>query len=78
MYPADLMLVKRSSWQRSGLDGNCPHHKCQFKNKHKENNRVPSLFDFDQIDVKIGVFRWKICSVLALKLRYVINKIKNR
>ena len=53
-------------------------HKCQFKNQHKENNRVPSLFDFDQIDVKIGVFRWKICSVLALKLRYVINKIKNR
>ena len=57
MYPADLMLVKQKlSWQRSG-----PDCKCQFKNWHnskvfKKITVFLPFFDFDQIDVKIGVF----------------------
>ena len=57
MYPADLMLVKQKlSWQRSG-----PDCKCQFKNWHnskvfKKITVFLPFFDFDQIDVRIGVF----------------------
>ena len=57
MCPADLMLVKQKlSWQRSG-----PDCKCQFKNWHnskvfKKITVFLPFFDFDQIDVRIGVF----------------------
>ena len=75
MYPADLMLVKQKfSWQRSG-----PDCKCQFKNWHnskvfKKITVFLPFFDFDQIDVEIGVFCLQ--KFLAPKLRYVVSKRK--